>query len=434
MMALQQLLTKELEPYRERPLILAFSGGGDSLALLHLLRDLDLPVLAAHLDHGLRPESGEQVALLRGWAEGCGAEFLSIQAPVADHAAACGVEAAGRRLRYRWLRQLAAPRQALVLTAHTLEDVAETLLMRLLSGTSPSGLAGPRHRRGQWLLRPLLDAHREDLRAYLRWRNLAWLEDPSNNNPRFLRNWVRLSLLPLLEERNPRVTQALHRLAQSAADLQRWTGRKSKRSPEQLRGAPLEVRFQSWARAWRSAQPSAGARFVRRHFELCEEWLQGGGSRLQLPGGIFVKRAPTGLAFEKKAPPPPGPGETILKLESGSFALDAWGLDLTVEYCPQAELPQPWRADLGITEGLLRIRARRPGDRFGSKKLKSYLTQWGLSPDQKRRLPLLCDSQDQPFWALGYRVRKEYLAPQGQPGWRFHFTPQGSKGRESNIS
>ena len=430
MTPLHEKVARQLGPHRDRPLIVAFSGGGDSMALLHLLRDLELPVVAAHLDHALRPESGAQVETLRQWSNLAGAEFLTQTAPVAVKARrwGLGLEAAGRRLRYAWLRRLAEQRQALILTGHTMDDVAETVLMRVLSGTSPSGLAGPRRQRGQWLLRPLLELGREELRAYLRAGEIDWLEDPSNRDPRFLRNWVRQDLIPLLEERNPRVTQALQRLAQASGELREWTCRKAKRSPTQLRDAPLDVRFQSWACAWRAGHPQPGTRFTRCHFQLCEEWLQGGGSRLQLPGGMWVYRTPTDIRFVK-TPLAPLSAETLELNVSGlapwGIDLPQWGLRLSIEPCLAAQSPTPWRADLASPPGRWQIRARRPGDRFGSAKLKKYFLQWGVTLDQRSEVPLLCDDYDRPFWAVGHRVRKEYLATPGQPGWRFHFSPQG---------
>jgi tRNA(Ile)-lysidine synthetase-like protein len=245
-----------------------------------------------------------------------------------------------------------------------------------------------------------------------------------------------MQLLPLMAERNPRVVKALLRLAEASGDLREWTRRRSQKPPDRLRDAPLEVRFQSWARAWRAAQPNASARFSRRHFDLAEAWLNKGGHRLQLPGEVFVRRGPTELVFEKIGEPGEPPSEELLDLAGPGpwlIELPSWGLDLRVELCPEAQPPQPWRADLVKPEGPWRIRGRRPGDRFGTHKLKKYLTQWGLSAQDKSRLPLLCDAQDQPFWAVGQRVRPEFLAPLGQPGWRFHFTPQGRTGRESNL-
>lgn len=435
----------ELELLLGRPVIVALSGGGDSMALLHLARDRGLAVIAAHVDHGLRPDSSEEISRLRGWLPDV--EILCKRVPVAEKARewGLGVEAAGRRLRYSWLRRLARERGAVVVTGHNREDVAETVLIQMLQGTSVTGLSGPRRWRGHWLFRPMLQVSGVELRDYLRERGLPWLEDPTNGEERFLRSWIRQAVVPLLETRNPRLGEGLARLAVSAEEMRKDVARRARRlhtgptfAPERLVGLPLEVRFRVWASAWRAAGPSSGARFARKHFELGEDWLAAGGpGRLQLPGWLFAERHAHGLTIGAERQSSVVPQAQVFDFSGGGpweLALPDWGLKLRVEDGDGTLEPTPWQADLRVGEGPLTLRGRRTGDRFGSAKLKKYLLQWGIAQSDRDGVPLLCDGQNQVMWAVGYRVRREFLAGPGEPCRRFYFTSGGdSGGRESNI-
>src|SRR5688572_22845755 len=171
----------------------AFSGGLDSTVLLATLCGLGFParIRAAHVDHGLHPRSGEWNAHCARVAASFGVEFAGVRVDV-DRASGDGLEAAARAVRYRALRELVAPGEWL-LTAHHADDQLETLLLRMLRGTGVRGLRGivafgPFG--AGWLGRPLLDVTREELRAEAAARELAWLEDPSNAEPRHDRNYL----------------------------------------------------------------------------------------------------------------------------------------------------------------------------------------------------------------------------------------------------
>ena len=130
------------------------------------------------------------------------------------------LEEAARHLRYAALERLAKRwRCRAILTAHSADDQAETVLFNVLRGTGPVGLAGMRRRRrlransNVWLLRPLLRVRRRDLRNYLQRHKLDWKDDPSNQDPRFTRNYLRLTVLPMLEARFPGLAERLLRMA-----------------------------------------------------------------------------------------------------------------------------------------------------------------------------------------------------------------------------
>ena len=203
----------------------ALSGGADSVALLHALaasaRERGLPLHAAHLDHRLRSDSGDDAAFCRELCERLGVPLVTAGADVAGRAAreGLGLEEAARLERRAFLRRV--QRQAgasAVALAHTRDDQAETVLMRVLRGSGRSGLAAMRARTRHFI-RPLLDVSRADVLDYLAAHGLAWREDPSNRDLRFTRNRVRHELLPYLERHfNPRLRETLARSAGFIAD------------------------------------------------------------------------------------------------------------------------------------------------------------------------------------------------------------------------
>ena len=163
----------------------AVSGGCDSLALLALASAADLAVTAIHVDHGLRPGSADEPSVVEAAARRFGATFVAERVDVADGP---NLEARARAARYAAL-------PAGVLTGHTLDDQAETVLLFLLRGVGPSGLAGIHGDR-----RPLLALRRSETRALCAELGLAVVEDPSNDDPRFTRNRIRAEVLPLLDD------------------------------------------------------------------------------------------------------------------------------------------------------------------------------------------------------------------------------------------
>jgi len=273
----------------------AVSGGADSVALLLLLfelrHDLGVSLSVAHVNHQLRgAESDEDERFVARLAAQLGLELSRCIAPV-EHARGTGIESAARKLRYEFFRQLvsegcAAKASAAenhstnlhatkVATAHTLDDQAETILLRIFRGTGIRGLAGilPRVRfhpsprnpqpnplhatsqapRSQGLdtgyrvlstdyevVRPLLSFRRAELRAYLRERSQSWREDSSNQDATFLRNRLRQRLMPVIaEEFGPAAIERIAELAEIArAEEEHWAAH---RLPPSAPGAPLPV-------------------------------------------------------------------------------------------------------------------------------------------------------------------------------------------------
>jgi tRNA(Ile)-lysidine synthase len=223
--AVDRCLRETGMPPRSGTVVVGLSGGADSVALLDALASLrrrrGFRVVAAHLDHALRAGSPEDAAFC---AELCRALDVPLRVGRADVRARAarergGLEQAARRERYAFLRRVREEEGAFAIAvAHTRDDQAETLLLRLLRGAGAAGLAGMRPRSGD-VVRPLLAVSRGEVLAHLRERGLSWREDPSNADLAYRRNRVRHELIPYLEERfNPAIRASLARTASVLAD------------------------------------------------------------------------------------------------------------------------------------------------------------------------------------------------------------------------
>ncbi len=205
---------------------IAVSGGPDSMALLHLLArvrlQLELECTAVWVDHGLRPgETGQEGETVAAAADRLGIFFVGCQVDVAAHAAAqhLSIEHAARELRYAVLRKAASDRGAgCIAVAHTADDQAEEILLRLLRGSGRKGVSGMRMRSGD-LIRPLLQTDKDELLCWLREQGIDYCIDASNNDLKFLRNRVRHQLLPFLQEHfDPGIGKSLRKTADSLAE------------------------------------------------------------------------------------------------------------------------------------------------------------------------------------------------------------------------
>ena len=203
--------------------VIAFSGGLDSTVLLHALAASQpshrVPLLAVHVDHGMQAESAS-------WAEQCaavaaelGVAFKALRVDV-DLTSGQGPEASAREVRYLALRDVLQANDWL-LSAHHQDDQAETLLLNLMRGSGPAGLAGigaMRQFASGWLARPLLDVSRSQLEDYAKQHALQWLEDPSNEQLTLDRNYLRHEVLPRIEQRWPSSASRIRRSAELASE------------------------------------------------------------------------------------------------------------------------------------------------------------------------------------------------------------------------
>lgn len=414
-------------------LLAAVSGGADSVALLDALVSLQerlgFRVVAAHLDHALRAGSREDAEFCAALCERLGVRLVRDVADVRARAARerGGLEEAARRERYAFLRHAKAEVGALAIAvAHTRDDQAETLLLRLLRGAGSDGLAGMRPRSGD-VIRPLLAVARSEVLAHLAARRLEWREDPSNSDPAFARNRVRHELIPYLERRfNPRLREALARTAELlAAEAELLAAHAPQPRPfgdgsavvrlDELGERPLAAR-RMWVRSALAA--AGGLRGVRQ--EHVERILRlaarpsGSGRSLALPGG---REASVSFGSLRIGPRRPGTAAFALPLAvPGRVALPVGGT-LVAERVRGALADAPAEA----AKQPILVRTRRPGDRVRVhgrlRSLKRYLIAARVPASERGRLPLVARG-DEVLWLPGLP-----LQPADAVGVRFHLEP-----------
>lgn len=306
---LEQLLRGRL--VAGRYYLLAVSGGADSLALAQLCASLAqqgwLSCSVCHVEHGLRgAESLRDAGLVAAFCaeRGLPCYIEHVQVAACAQAEHLSTEAAARRLRYEALWRVAAQVGAdAIVTAHHLDDQAETLLWRLLRGAGLDGLAAMRERQGE-LLRPLLSVTRAELRQYCELQGLRYAEDSTNSDRSYTRNRIRHELLPKLErDYNPQLASTLAQTAQLLACDADYLQQQAQAAYERLAQLePGSVRFSVddllqlpkalRSRVLREAYFSlGGAELSYERSEALELLCQRkrGGSRVQLPGGLSAE-------------------------------------------------------------------------------------------------------------------------------------------------
>ena len=418
--------------------LVAVSGGADSIALLHLLQRLSgtfpFSLVAAHLDHCLRSESQEDAAFVTAVCRGMGVELVSEQCDVAALATelGTGLEEAGRQARRDFLERIAGTKKCSVIAlAHHADDQAETILFRMLRGSGLSGLAAMRLQTGVYI-RPLLVFSRAQLRDYLQQHDLAWREDASNSDLSFSRNRIRHQLLPLLEQFNPRVSAALNRLSRQASDeesywsdfAEQFLDRYGVKNPD---GFAVDVTaLISLSRAERRRILRAFLRQVSprlanvdfEHIEQVESLLAADRpqAELALPG-LWVGRRYDRLLCNVDRPAVEdyvlivdGPGD--YRLPTGDLLRVEIGINLEDDGAAAlfnaGQLPFP-----------LIVRSPRAGDRFqpsgmdGHKLLKNYFVDEKIDAETRRRTPVVCCGETI-LWLAGKRRSGEFPPRPGE--------------------
>lgn len=426
--------------------VAAVSGGGDSVALVHLLAEAARPlgitlVGIVHLHHGLRGEEADaDLACVRRHAEALALPLHEERADVGALAQdlRCSVEAAGRCAREAcYARALEALSATHVATGHTMDDQAETVLLRLGRGAGVAALSGIRPARGP-IVRPLLGARRQELRDYLSARSLEWREDASNADAAILRNRVRHEVMPVLAAAlSPRVVEALARAAALAAAEDALVADAAGRAaPAVVEGDALDVAAllaqpvairRRIVHAWLSGvSPAAvGAAHVEAVLALTTGAREG--VRISLPGTTVARAgkrlvvARAGRADEPEAIPGKSHPEPRRLPVPGVLSLVDVGLQVAVTRMPAGQMgvdgpfvgarqPDTAVVDADAAGECLAVRFRRPGDRLrplgmaGRKKLQDLLVDRKVPRALRDRVPLVVDASDRIIWVAGHAI------------------------------
>jgi tRNA(Ile)-lysidine synthase len=445
--------------------VIALSGGPDSVALLHILRELETQgalVLAgaAHFNHGLRGEASDgDEAFCRDLTASLG---VPLETGACDVRALAlrekrSIEDAARRVRYEFLAEAAARLGAdAVAIGHSRDDQAETFLLRLIRGAGTRGLGAIRPKAGLFV-RPLIDISRDALRQYAADGGLTFRDDASNADVAVPRNRVRHELLPYLErEFSPGIVEVLAREAALArddddrleaeaidlaasvvlTDIDPATGRPvpgTVRVEVQALGSLHPALASRVAR--RALQYGAGERFVGfEHVHRFLDFVRSGepGGAISLPGQQGVHLG----GIVRLGPEPPrtarlsGAGENQFRIPlsiPGEVLLRSQQLVLSVSEWSEGSEGSGGSGDLQAfvrgASGPLAVRSRKPGDRFQppglggrSKKLQDYLVDRKVPRADRDVLPLVVDSDDRIVWVVGHGVAEGFRAPAPSPG------------------
>jgi len=429
---------------RGEKVLVAVSGGADSMALLHCLHRLappwQLTLAVAHLNHRLRgEESDHDEAFVREACTTLELPFCSEVVDVGERAAAAkrNLEETAREIRYEFLRRTAARLAAQKIAAgHTLDDQAETVLMRFLRGSGTAGLSAIHPIVDSLLIRPLLECSRANIMEYLKIRGIAYREDASNLDLKYQRNRVRRELIPYLEKNfNPRLADTLAKEAELARDVAGYLEAQAKIALESSRVSSAEGLVLPVQRIL-ELHPALQKSVARLALRECRGNLRGiaahhiedilalcrplhSGRRIKLPGGPIVARQFGSILFVKDEPATqPGfsyrltiPGRCLVPEADLEFST------ILVESGTTADGPSesgPFRALLEADSlpAELTIRSRRPGDRYGGprhRKVKKMLIDAKVPLYARGRLPVVV-AGDVVIWIPGFKPAKAYIA------------------------
>jgi tRNA(Ile)-lysidine synthase len=443
----------------------AVSGGADSVALLRILlelrRDLGVVLLVVHLNHQLRgTESEEDERFVRELAAAHDVPFVGERVETKAFAAKkkLSIEAAARELRYEFFREaLAAHDLDKIATAHTLDDQAETVLLKLLRGAGTKGLAGiyprlvvrrqaPGARQqasstgtGQqaqaaaeitFMVRPLLAVRRLDLEAYISQVGQSWREDSTNRELRHTRNRIRHEILPRLTHVNPRARETLAEAAEIArSEEDYWAARVSDLLPQVWKhcdgGGVLHWRESSQLdlalkrRLIRAAAQSLGINLEFHHVEEVLG-LDGATSRATLPNGWCASSSKGGTRFARRVKTP-GDYEYALEIP-GTVTVSEAKVTIAAEVLSSNDIPADNHCYLlspRFATGGLVVRNWRTGERFWpqhakqAKKIKELLQDRHITGEEKKLWPLIACGREV-VWVKGLGVRRDFQARGGK--------------------
>ncbi|MEW5803489.1 MAG: tRNA lysidine(34) synthetase TilS [bacterium] len=449
---LLQRIRKLVKEYRilERGdnVLVALSGGPDSVALLHLLRALqkeyELTLVLAHLEHGIRgKESHEQAGFVQqiGRKMGLNCFIRHMDVPLLKRMSGLSLEEAAREARYQFFREMAKRAGSTkIALGHTADDQAETLLMRLLRGAGLDGLAAMRPRRYEEipLIRPLLNVFRREILDFLHEEKIPFCLDSTNQESDYLRNRIRLHLIPMLRrEYNPQIGSVLHQTASILGEEREWVSSLVREKLEQCletrKGKKMRLGLNSFL-----AMPLALQREVLREavhevtsdpykigfvkVSAVLQWLnESRWGCLHLSRNVCIQKRAGSFCIEEKEPEPEIsprdfhyrlniPGDTLiqeLNLTVSTRILNDW-----VTGCSRFEAEKAYLDFDALTLPLF-IRKRQPKDRFhplggpGHKKLKEFFIDDKIPRLEREKIPVVASGHEV-VWVFARRVAEPF--------------------------
>lgn len=418
----------------------AVSGGADSVVLLHALMEaakgLALKLVVCHLNHNLRGrESERDLAFVRGLSRRLGLRFAGARLKPGEISGVKGasLQALARTKRYEFLEAVAKRHGAgRIALGHTLDDQAETVVMRLIKGSSLKGLSAIPPVRGPFI-RPLIETSREEIEGFAADKGIEYVLDSSNLSAKYLRNDIRRNLMPLLKrEYNPNLAATLSRVATALRlddeYMDACAGKGLKKALVSTAPGTVVIDCEALLRlhpalvhrafliAARSLASGAEAAFTSAHIDSFRSLVAGDrpNASIDLPGGLRALREYCRVIITASGRKNPRrfsrtlkvPGTTVLRDAGYSFIAEV------VEKAPSNIEGGPWSAcfDYGavVEAGGVRIRRMEPGDRMspmgmkGRKKLKDIFIDAKVPGERRAQTPVLTAGREI-IWVVGLR-------------------------------
>lgn len=411
--------------------LLAVSGGPDSLALLDLLHQSAdrhrLVLHVAHIDHGISPDSAVVAEQVRAAAQTRALPFHLRELRLGPGTS----ETRARTARRAALRAIAAEADAeTIVLAHHADDQAETVLLRVLRGSGPAGLAAMAARRGCWV-RPLLGLRRAELAAYLAGRGIVGWDDPANRDPRHLRSWLRAEILPALRSRLPDVVDRLNAAARQAASARAAWGQVADLIPalgvaRNQRGisvaAPVLKEYRSAVRhaVLAALGREVGVLLGTRRLGAIDRLLSGrmGSGSVSLAGGVDAE-----LAFGRLTLYQTDQASSVVVDLLPGASVRSGGAELRVSTCRGGAVAREgWSTE--IVPGRYHVRPWRTGDRIrplggtGSRAISVLLREARVPPGRRKTWPVVVDGDDATIaWVPGICRSGAAVPADGTEAW-----------------
>jgi tRNA(Ile)-lysidine synthase len=423
-------------------LIVGVSGGVDSMVLLHLLyacrEAFDFSLIVAHVNHGLRPaESEDEAEMVRKEAARLGLPLEYGQFNVKEFQKTMGLspQDAARRIRFHFFYNLLQRHEAQkIVLGHHADDQVETVLLKLIRGSGLQGLKGMLPIREGRVIRPLLGVWREEIRTFAAEKKVPFLLDSSNLESDYLRNRIRLTLIPLMErEYQPNFKETLLRTSNILREENDYLEKGAEAAYQEIVRKEKDTLFFKFSE-YRSLHQAVQWRVMKKILEKVYDWGTGveegewsevhkiyeklrqssPSFLLELPHGAWVeKRYDLVLLGKGKVKPLP-PFEVELR-SPGSTFIEEIGKEVVVEETDRHKLKDyngpvnTALVDYGSLQFPLKMRNFRPGDRFhplgvkGTQKLKEFFIDHKVPKVERPNVPLLV-SGERIVWIVGYRI------------------------------
>lgn len=427
----------------------AVSGGADSISLLYVLNflkeNIGFSIVAVHFNHKIRGKEAEEDAnFVKCEAKRLGLRCIIKEANVKNYSKnmKLSLQEAGRELRYNFFFKEAKEMFAnKIAVGHTLDDQAETILMRFIRGAGMRGMTGIPFVRGK-IIRPLIEISREEVESFLSVNNIKWIEDPSNSKLDYHRNRIRSELLPVIKKGyNPNIINTLNKLGNILTAEETFLSHYC----DDIFNNVLLDKKENYLIIDAHKLKKDYIAIQRRVVRKCIKFLKGdtkrisyvhiddiikmlnkqaSGKYIMLPGSIFVKyeneklfftnRLYEGRCVERYDNILHIPGNTVVDQIQMKFTAEIWNVKHF--NCP-SPFPTSNRYtaffDLQKTGEILKIRQRLPGDRFfpfgmkGEKKIKDYFIDEKISKDKRDSIPLLVSEKGCIVWIVGMRISED---------------------------